>query len=116
MEGRVTLLKDALRNLVASAEEQLRWLEREKVGVDELALDYDAIAKAADNMLREREITPDQYECITQLDSFLESFSGAANTHLWNETALRGADEWRRVREMAAKCLRLLNAPGPAND
>lgn len=59
--------------------------------VDEMALDYDGIAAAADNMLREGEINSAQCKCVKALDRYLDSFSGAANAELWDQTALRSA-------------------------
>jgi len=45
--------------LAADADQQIRRLDTQDVpvDVDELALDYDAIGTAADNMLREGELT-----------------------------------------------------------
>lgn len=110
MTGRIEMLKDNLRILAADADTQLRYLEQQGVplGIDELALDYDAIAAAADNMLREKEINESQGECVKRLHIYFKSFSGAANADLWEESALRSSDEWKRVREMASECLRLL--------
>jgi two-component sensor histidine kinase len=110
MTGRIEMLKNNLRILAADADTQLRYLEQQEVpvGIDELALDYDAIAAAADNMLTEGEINKAQYDCVKKLDKHFNSFSGAANGELWEEVALRSSEEWELVREMAAECLRLL--------
>jgi|SRR6185312_3558761 len=115
MTGRVEMLKDALKVLAAEPDEQVRWLDTQDVpvDVDELALDYDAIAAAADNMLREGEISKAQCECVKALHQYFDTFSGAANADLWDEAALRSAEQWRRVREMARECLGLLDETQP---
>jgi len=115
---RVQKLIEELRKLAAEPDEQLEALE--ELGhdppehyIDELALDYDAIAAAARGMMLDGVLSQTSCECVTHLNAFLESFSGSANAHLWTGTALRDADEWRMVRAMAKDCLKLMADDSP---
>lgn len=101
------MLKEALTVLASDADSQLNYLETTgaPMCVDELALDYDAIAMAAGDMLLKGEITQQVRECVKKLNDFLGEFSGQQNAHLWTPEALRSAPEWEKVRRMAAECL-----------
>jgi hypothetical protein len=102
-------LRDELLLLSSDAESQLEHLRSIGLSecIDELALDYDAIAAAAGDMLQRGEINADQRECIAELNSWLKMISGHANAHLWTAEALRSSEEWREVRFKASQCLRL---------
>ncbi len=54
MEGRLDLLQQSLRILALNADAQSEYLNQAGLSgvVDELALEYDAVAAAADNMVR----------------------------------------------------------------
>jgi len=113
--SRLTMLADALRLLAADTEAQLQYLTDLGLpqGVDELALEYDAIAAAAQTMLESGELNEEQADCIQSLNARLESMSGEANAHLWTPQALRSAQQWQDIRILADKCLRLLLPESP---
>src|ERR1051326_3396092 len=94
MPERVDMLRKCLTALAAEADEQLHSLRQDgcvppERYIDELALDYDAIAAGARNMLRLGELTSPACECVEDLDRYLASISGAQNAHLWTADALR---------------------------
>ncbi|HEY2352913.1 MAG TPA: hypothetical protein VGH83_10385 [Candidatus Acidoferrum sp.] len=74
-------------------------------GVDELALEYDDIAAAADSMCEGGEIDIQERDCVIKLNAFLSEFGGQNKAHLWTPEALHSAPEWEQVRRMAADCL-----------
>jgi hypothetical protein len=105
-------LRDSLTVLAAPAHEQLAHLERLELPglVDEIALEYDDVAAAADYMSELGELSLEQCEYVKKLNQFMKTFSGQANAHLWTPEALRSAPEWEQVRKMARHCLSLLNS------
>jgi hypothetical protein len=110
MNGRVKILSDALTALSWDADAQLKYLADEGVPecVDELALDYNGIAAAANDMLAVGEISEGHRDCLNSLDELLQQFSGENNAQLWTPQALQSAEEWKQVRAMARNCLALL--------
>jgi len=108
---RVVMLKDALSVLAADASVQLEYLRKLGVpsAIDELALEYDATAAAAESMLDAGEIDEQQALCVRNLNDLLGRMSGETNACLWTVSALVSAKEWQEVRARAAKCLRLWN-------
>jgi hypothetical protein len=110
MSPRIKMLIDMLTPLSLGPEAQLQYLHGQGIPecIDDLAEDYNAIAVAADSMLRLGELTQEQHDRVRELDDFLGSFSGQANAQLWTPEALRSAPEWEQVRKMASHCLALL--------
>lgn len=100
--------------LAADPDMQVAYLRSLDVGdcCDELALDYDAIAAAATDMLYKGELNTEQRDCVVSLNDYLTEISGAANAHLWTFEALGFSEEWQRVRTMAGNCLSLLHSHG----
>lgn len=97
------LLHEALQHLAAPAEEQLAWIEREKVTIDELALDYDNAAMAAWQLVESGEITRPQLDAITALlDDTVELSNDEAN---WTHSALTASAKWEKIRRSAAAIL-----------
>jgi hypothetical protein len=110
MKTRWQLLRDAVFVLASDAAGQLDHLRELGLpeGIDELALEYDDIAGAAENMLECGELDKSQYEAVRKLDTLLSQMSGKANATLWTTAALAAAPEWNEVRHHAKGCLRLL--------
>jgi len=53
-------------------------------------------------------------ELLLKLDDYLNQMSGSERAHLWTDSALSDAPEWRAVRATAATALELLGWPsGP---
>lgn len=108
---RIHLLKYALRTLWRPVNEQLDYLEHLGIHgfVDEIALEYDAISQAAEDMLLRDELNQAQYDAVRNLDSLLSAISGDQHSNLWSTEALRRAPEWENVRRLAKKTLDLLD-------
>jgi hypothetical protein len=107
---RLATLTNTLTILASDAGEQLGYLAKIEVpvSIDELALDFDAIACSARDMLQKGELNENQFECIKELNYNLKGMSGPHNSHLWTAEALYTAAEWRHVRNLANHCLTLL--------
>jgi len=115
---RAQLLIDSLTLLSSPADAQLQYLRHlgDRIGVDELALEYDDIAAAAEDMRQSSELTAAQCDAAQRLRKYLMSISGASNWSLWTPEALYSASEWAEVRRMASEALLLLsNSPRDAN-
>lgn len=110
MSERTTTLIEAVAVLASDPGRQLKHLREIGLpeGIDELALEFDAIAAAADDMLRLQEIDQDQYDSVKKLDSLLSRMSGNANAVFWTAESLSTALEWKEVRGVAKECLRHL--------
>ena len=76
--------------------------------VDELALEFDDIAAAAEDMLRQQELSKEQYDCVLQLRELMDRISAAGDATLWSVEALTHRPEWDEVRGRAKACLRAL--------
>jgi hypothetical protein len=94
--------------LASEADVQLDYLNQGEIAgcVDELALDYDAVARNAEFMLRRGELSQSQCECVKTLNDYLSEISGP-KAHVWTTEALYSTEAWREVRKMAKECLKL---------
>lgn len=90
MSERLEKLVEAVATLASDPAKQLKHLEQLELpeAVDELALEYDAIAAAADDMLRLGELDQNQYDSIKKLDDLLSQMSSKAKSQLWTTEAL----------------------------
>lgn len=107
MEQRRKLLWDSVELLAKCGEDQLAHLrELGILGlVDELALEFDDIAAAADDMLRRRELTQAQYDAVTALGRQLQEMTNVADVSLWSEVGLMQRVEWEEVRVLAHRIM-----------
>lgn len=112
MNGRPKSLKDALGVLASDAVTQLEHLRKLNLpgGVYELALEYDAVAAAAEDMLQCEELNKNQYDSVKKLTNLLSRMSGKAKANLWTAESLASAPEWKEVRSAAKECLQLFDA------
>jgi hypothetical protein len=110
MSERIKTLLDAVALLASDPSKQLQHLRELGLpeGIDELALEYDAIAAAADDMLQLGELDRQQFDSVRKLDGLLSCMSGEANSMLWTAESLSSAREWQEVRSVAKECLRHL--------
>jgi hypothetical protein len=110
--NRVQQLKEAATVLASHPNEQLKHLEEIGVpgGVDELALEYDAIAAAAKDMQLSGELSPSQYEATRALNQLLSEMSAKDYQDLWTIESLSSASQWQEVRRLASGLLKLLSA------
>ena len=99
-------LTEALNLLSLKSDDQLKYLH--EIGiygiVDELALEFDDIAIMAEQKYAEGEISEEQYKIIKKLSEKLDFMSGKDKSHLWTEYALKNANEWEEIRELAKGC------------
>ena len=107
MSQRVPLLRDALRLLASPAQSQLDHLSELGVpgGVDELGLEFDDIASAAEDMVESGELSPSQFETMVPLREKLTAMSGPKHAALWTAEALFQSPEWNGVRALARNAL-----------
>jgi len=105
----IDLLKEQLAVLASEPDAQLAHLDQGQLPgcVDELALDFDAVARNANFMLSRGELSKPQHDCIKRLDEYLNEMSGTANAHLWTAEGLYSTEAWREVRRIANECLGL---------
>lgn len=66
---------------------------------DELVLELDECIEGS--IAAGVSLDPKVKDALSELDQHVERMSGVHNLHLWNSEALRGAAEWRVVRELA---------------
>ena len=101
-------LKHAVQALALEAERQLALLPDHVCKADELALDFDQWFKTCTQTYRE-DLRAGQLDALQAIDRALAAMSGPRNAELWSERALREAEPWRRVRELARSALEAFN-------
>jgi hypothetical protein len=109
MSGLHENLMSTLEDLAAPADEQEAALRKARVGPDELALDFDAFAAAAMNLVESGELSLEAHDVVRALNEHLEAFSGAQNAAEWTETALYQSPNWAKARELASMALALMH-------
>lgn len=99
--SRLLVLRATVRRLAAPSEDQLTYLAGigDARAVDELALEFDAVAPAA--LAEAGLLTDQQIRAVMALDDQLASMSGASNAELWTVEAVAAAPEWDAVRHLA---------------
>jgi hypothetical protein len=97
-------LRRALEHLAAPAGEQYQYLRGLGMNnADELALEFDDVAAAAESAL------PDDCRgSLRELNSALAAMSDRSHAAAWSLEALSTAPEWADVRNRATATLRLL--------
>ena len=110
MKQRLSLLRKALSLLAQPGQEQLDHLRNLGIqgNIDELALEYDDIAAAADDMLQQGELNKSQYDLVVILSNHLRHMSVGKDQSLWSDMGLMNRPEWQDVRERAKACLAAL--------
>ena len=115
---RLGQLKKSLEILSASGKHQIAYLRGlnnefsevdENYVIDEIVLEFEDIALAANDMFSHGEITSSQRDAICSLNEYLSSFSVNQPKSIWTSASLQKAPEWEKIRIMACKCLSLLN-------
>ncbi len=117
MTSRYQQLRQAVARLAAPAEEQERYLAALFAGgtqrdnesaIDELALEFDDIFRAADHMIGEGELTYEQKHAIQAIDDLLARYSGMENADFWMREALFIDGRWSEIRSCATNILKIL--------
>ncbi len=104
-------LRASLRNLASPAAEQLKALGSNDEGpVDELALEFDDVARA---VAESGWLTAEGAEAVGRLNRHLTKMSGPTNAHLWTRDALHDAPEWDETRKLARQALRFVSTSQP---
>jgi hypothetical protein len=112
MNQRRSVLSSTINILASAPEVQLRHLAAMGLPerIDEIALDFDAIAAASEDMLRCGELNEKELNSLKRIDFLLSAMSGSEDAVLWTPEGLRTAPEWTEVRRASAECLRLLTS------
>lgn len=116
MATRYQQLRQAVANLAAPADEQVRFLDEgftsltgggsaAAYGNDELALELDDMFHAADDMIQQGELSEAEKEAIHPLDALLAEWSGQENADFWRGEALFHDARWAEIRACAARTL-----------
>lgn len=114
MTSRKRMLVNAVEHIASESSEQQAYLAG--IGtpgtVDELALEFDDVAAAKDDMLASGELTSAEHREVGLIGDLLTRISGHANAHLWTPAALTASEEWATIRRQAQKCLHLMRQAG----
>ena len=113
---RYQMLREAVANLAAPAEEQVAYLDRIFVpltgggsaagyGNDELALELEDIAPATADMMDFGEITAEEVEAVKAIDLLIAQYQQEHDPVFWRREALFDDPRWQNVREVAAQAL-----------
>lgn len=95
-----------LYEFTAPADKQIERLKGTVVA-DEIASDFSDIFLKYVNILFENEwITEEQYQDFLEIDKKLDEMSD--NKNLWDEDALKNAEEWKECRAMGIRLLKSL--------
>lgn len=103
-------LVEALQLVAADAEAQLNALPDGVHKPDEVALLYDDAFLLADQVLRARRISQDQYGKLREIDQIFSDMSDRG-PDLWTPEMMREAPEWEIARIRAREALVLLREP-----
>lgn len=95
-----------LYDFTAPADKQIERLKGFVVA-DEVASDFSDISMMYVKILFENEwITGEQYQDFLEIDKKLDEMSD--NKNLWDEDALKNAEEWKECRTMGIRLLKSL--------
>jgi hypothetical protein len=101
-------LRETLGRLAQDGYAQRGYLHSLGAGVDELALEFDAVAPVAPALAERKMISPEQAVAIRAVQERLKEMSGTANAAHWTEEALDSSAAWADVRRLASAALDLL--------
>jgi hypothetical protein len=103
-------LEHALQALAMPAEVQIALFPSFVCQADELALVFDNFKRAAESNFG-GEMTESQRDLLARIDGRLADMSGRHDPELWTQEALRGRDEWARIRALATETLEAFGWP-----
>ncbi len=95
-------LRESVEILASSPGNQIDWLTRERLPVDELALQFEDCLEAA--------LATELFECslvekLRRLDAELDAISGIDSGDSWTESAVRNDRRWDVIRRTAQLAL-----------
>jgi len=102
-------LRETLGRLAQDPAAQEEYADSLGTGIDELALEFDAVAPVAPALAARKLISRDQAVAISAVHDKLGQMSGSHNSALWTSEALHVAPEWTEVRRLASLALDLLS-------
>ena len=94
------MLRESLRVLALSADQQIEYIESQQCHIDELALQLDDVVGA----LSQLPLGESLERLIREIDEDLDGMSGPRNARLWTPEGLK-EPEWQRVRDLAKRAL-----------
>ena len=116
MPSRFQQLRQAVANLAAPAEEQVRHLDRlfvsmtaggsaEAYGNDELVEEFYDIFPATNDMIEYGELTEAEKEAVSPLEATLTRWCGQRDGEFWSRDALFHDPRWADIRACALRAL-----------
>src|SRR6188768_210747 len=113
---RYQLLRETIVRLAASADDQHAYLESilahltpngdaTGYGNIELALEFDGIYPATEDMRQCGEITQEEIDAAKPLEALLTRWNGQQNADFWRREALWQDPRWEQVRQCARQVL-----------
>ncbi|MFJ3661214.1 hypothetical protein ACIPPM_12210 [Streptomyces sp. NPDC090119] len=97
---RLGMVRGALLVVAASAEEQVAWVRRHRVGPDEIALTFDDAWRAPRGALAAETLAG-----LRAIDAVFEEMSADCAVDRWSEVALAEDEGWCRARMLAREIL-----------
>ncbi|WP_328296388.1 hypothetical protein OG389_00320 [Streptomyces sp. NBC_00435] len=105
-EGWYRQLLAAVALLAAPAHDQLAWLEKYAVPVDEIALNFDDAAVMARQLGDEGWLTSEALSELARIDALLGHLTADEGSADWTALGLRTHELWAQVRQEADQFLR----------
>ncbi|MGW1769236.1 hypothetical protein ACWCQL_34960 [Streptomyces sp. NPDC002073] len=105
-EGWYRQLLAAVALLAAPAPDQVAWLEKHAVPVDEIALNFDDSAVMARQLGNEGWLTPEALSELARIDDLLNHLTADEGSTTWTAQGLRTHALWEQVRQEADRFLR----------
>ena len=103
--ARFVLDAEAYDRLAADPDTQLRYLDAYSPLVDEIVLDFDDVARAAEDMFSCGESDTSQLAAIRQVEQWLDRMDSDKSTNTWSREALATSSAWAHLRLLARQCL-----------
>lgn len=97
-------LQDALATLAMPSRAQLERAKAIGVGIDELALEFDDVARARGKLVLDGELSDEQALAIVQVEAQLQRIT-AAGPQRWTDEAVSAGEDWSELRRLAQSAL-----------
>ncbi|MFI5678788.1 hypothetical protein [Streptomyces cellulosae] len=100
-------LEKALERLAWDAEKQIDFISRLRVGVDELALEFDDAFRPVSGLTRDGTMPKSVTKALDSVDKILTEMTRSPEAE-WTPTAVRNSQSWKILRNTARESLNLL--------